>query len=156
MWWFKEFTLASRFYISEWNLPRKILKTLRKVRAVNSYPACRQTKETLFVFAKKCFWFCYKSFLVCPGLNCLFQSSETIFMLVQVMFCTILANIKSPSTPATPGMAITKTIGDGLMLTPSGKNMSLRSVNRRMSVARLLIENYKNWQRILRKHSLFS
>ena len=66
-------------------------------------------------------------------------------MLVQVsLFCTILANIKSPSTPATPGMSITKTIGDGLMLTPSGKNMSLRSVNCRMRVARLLIENYKN------------
>ena len=34
----KELSLASCFYISEWNLPRKILETLCEVRGVNSYP----------------------------------------------------------------------------------------------------------------------
>ena len=41
------------------------------------------------------------------------------------LFSTNLANSKSPSTPGTPGMSMTKAIGgDGLMLTPSGKNLS--------------------------------
>ena len=41
------------------------------------------------------------------------------------LFSTHLANSKSPSTPVTPGMSMTKAIGgDGLMLTPSGKNLS--------------------------------